>query len=262
MKPTHLLSTPHATWASRHVARRNGEVYFGAWKSNIFPPLLEPILWLLAFGYGLGHFVENIDGQPYILFIAPALVAIEGMNAAYFECSYGSFIRMYYQKTYQAITATPLNLDDVVMGEFLWGAFKAGLNGLFVLAVLLAFGLIESPWLLLSIPIVVLAGFIFGAVGIFTSSVAPGFDAFNYPMYLYITPQFFLSGTFFPLDRFPELFQYIAYTLPLTHATICVRGLANATWGQTEWLSLAWLAAVAVVLTIGAINSMKRRLIA
>jgi lipooligosaccharide transport system permease protein len=260
-RPAHLLSRPRATIAARHVARRNALVYFGSWKSNIFPPMLEPVLWLFAIGYGLGRFIEDIDGQSYILFIAPALLAIEAMNAAFFECSYGSFVRMHYQKTYQAITATPLNLDDVVLGEFLWAAGKAGLQGVIVLAVLLAFGLVQTPLLALAIPVVIVVAFLFAAIGILTSAVAPGFDTFNYPMYLYITPQFFLSGTFFPLSEFPTTFQYVAYTLPLTHATIAVRGLANDAWGTTEWLSLAWLLFVATVLTIAGINAMKRRLI-
>jgi lipooligosaccharide transport system permease protein len=261
MRPKHLLEWPRATLASRHVARRNADVFFGSWNSNLFPPLLEPILDLLAFGYGLGFFVQEINGQPYIVFLAPALVAITGLNTAFFECSYGSFVRMHYQKTYQAITSTPLNIDDVVMGEFLWGASKATLNAGMVLVVLAAFGLVTTPLVLLTLPVVTISAFTFGAIGILTSAVAPGFDTFNYPMYLYVTPMFFLSGTFFPLDVFPPLFRNIAYTLPLTHTTIVCRGLFEGSWTTTETASLGWLIVVGFVLTIASINAMKRRLI-
>jgi lipooligosaccharide transport system permease protein len=261
MKPIRLLSPIAVNAGARLVARRNAEVFFTSWNSNLLPPLLEPILWILALGYGLGSFVDAIGDQTYVQFLAPALLGLTAMNSSFFECSYGSFVRMHYQKTYQAITATPIGLDDVVLGEFLWAAVKSALNATIVLAVLAAFGLVQHWALLLAIPIVAVAAFTFGAIGILTSALAPGFDAFNYPLYLYITPMFFLSGTFFPLDQFPQALQFVAYTLPLTHAVLLSRALAAGVWGLTQWASLAWLIAVGVILTMAGVNAMKRRLI-
>jgi lipooligosaccharide transport system permease protein len=115
------------------------------WKVNFFPPLLEPIFYLVALGYGLGGFVQPIQGLAYVQFIAPALVSISIMNSSFFECTYGSFVRMYYQKTFDGIIATPISIEEVIAGEMLWGATRSLISSSIVLAVVAAFGLISSP---------------------------------------------------------------------------------------------------------------------
>jgi lipooligosaccharide transport system permease protein len=256
-----LLRPLRFTGHSHIVARRNADVYFLAWKSDFLPPLLEPILYLVALGFGLGQFVPDINGLSYPQFLAPALIAITAMNAAFFECSYGSFVRMYWQKTYDAIISTPVGLDDVILGELLWAAAKAAINGSIVLLVITAFGLVHSPMALLAIPVVMLLGITVGALGILTTSQAPNFDAFNFPLYLYITPMYFLSGTFFPLTNLPAALQFAANTLPLTHATRVIRSLVLDEADASLWGSVLWLAAVGAVLSFLAINAMRNRLI-
>ena len=122
------------------VWRRNFDV-FTKTAVNFFPSLLEPILYLLAFGFGLGGYITNIQGQSYLAYIAPALVAISIMNGAFFECTFASFVRMYFQKTFDAIVATPVSVEEVVAGELLWGATRSTINSTIVLAVVAAFGL-------------------------------------------------------------------------------------------------------------------------
>ena len=131
---------------------KNFDVFTKTIAVNFIPSLLEPILYLLAFGYGLGGFIPSIRGQSYITFIAPALVAISIMNGSFFECTFASFVRMYFQKTFDAIVATLVSVDEVVAGELLWGATRATINTTIVLAVVAAFGLISSPLFLLVIP--------------------------------------------------------------------------------------------------------------
>lgn len=258
---TVLFRRPRFTGHSHLVARRNGDVYFLAWKSDFLPPLLEPIFFLVALGYGLGRFIPEVDGVAYSQFLAPALITLTAMNAAFFECSYGSFVRMYWQKTYDAIISTPVGLDDVILGELLWGATKAAINGGIVLLVITAFGLVRSPLALLVIPVVFILAFSIGSIGILTTSQAPNFDAFNYPLYLYVTPMYFLSGTYFPLNDLPPAMQFAANTLPLTHATRLSRALVLGNLDPTLWASLVWLVAVGFILALFSINAMRQRLI-
>ena len=118
------FSIPKITYRVWKVWRRNADVFVKTIGVNFLPSLLEPIFYLLAFGFGLGGFIPEINGQPYLNFIAPALVAISLMNGSFFECTYGSFVRMYYQKTFDAIVATPVSVEEVVAGELLWGATR------------------------------------------------------------------------------------------------------------------------------------------
>ncbi|HLE48211.1 MAG TPA: ABC transporter permease [Candidatus Thermoplasmatota archaeon] len=257
-----LFRRPRFSGHSHLVAWRNADVYFLAWKTDFLPPLLEPILWLLAIGYGLGTFIEDVQGMPYAEFLAPALLTLTALNASFFECSYGSFVRMYWQKTYDAIIATPVGLDDVILGELLWAAIKSVINAAIVLGVITAFGLVHSWLILLALPVVFVAAFAFGAIGILTTSQAPNIDAFNYPMYLYVTPMWFLSGTFFPLtDALPPAFHFLAYTFPLTHATRIARGLNQGLITDDMLNSFLWLLVVGLVLTVLSINAMRQRLI-
>jgi lipooligosaccharide transport system permease protein len=263
MSPLRLLRRPAATRRSVTVARRNADVFFQSWATDFLPPMLEPALYLVILGFGLGLFIQEVEGLPYAVWFGPALLATTGMFASFFECAFGSFVRMHYQKTYDAITATPVGLDDVVVGELLWGGAKAALNSLFVLLVLTFFRVPQSPLVLLVPLVVFVAAFSFASIGLLTTSLAPNFDAFNFPLYLYITPMFFLSGTFIPLsvlDPFPVL-RFIAETLPLTHAVALCRSLSLGVFGAEQVLRFLWLALVGLALSVYSVNAMRRRLI-
>lgn len=253
---------PDLSWRMWTVWQRDRDVYWKTFKVNFLPPLLEPILYLFALGFGLGAFVKEIQGIPYVQYIAPALVAISMMYNAFFECTYSSFVRMYYQKTFDAIIATPVSLDDVVMGEILWGATKALINATIVLVVVMAFRLVTLPHALLIIPFSFLAGLLFSAIAMFFTAVVPSIDSFNYPFYLFITPMFLFSGTFFPMDVLPPILQKFAWaTLPLTHVVSVTRALAMGTWPAQGWASLLWMGGVTVLMTYLSLALMRRRLI-
>jgi lipooligosaccharide transport system permease protein len=229
---------------------------------NFLPSLLEPLLYLVALGVGLGGFIQAVEGLPYINFIAPALVAISIMYGSFFECTYGSFVRMYYQKTFDAIIATPVSVEEVIAGELVWGATRATINSTTVLVVIAAFGLISSPLFLLVPLIAFLGGLMFASIAMCFTAIAPNIDFFNYPAFLLVTPMFLLSGTFFPLSQLPPLVQTAAQIfLPLTHVVNLTRGLVL---GRTEvflLLSLAWIVVVTLVFFVLSINLMKKRLI-
>lgn len=228
-----LFRLPQLSSLCWKVWQRDIDVWKKNFRVNFLPPLLEPILYLLALGFGLGFFVKEIQGIPYARFIAPALFAITVMNSAFFECTYASFVRMYYQKTFDAIITTPVNLDEVVAGELLSGATKALVNGGIVLGVITAFGLVDLGYALLLLPLACLAGLLFASLAMICTALVPSIDSFNYPIFLFLTPMFLFSSTFFPMAILPGVVQSFAYVaLPLAHLTRLARGL---TLGQPEY---------------------------
>jgi lipooligosaccharide transport system permease protein len=266
--PAHF-TIPKLTYRVWKVWHRNFDVFTKTIAVNFLPSLLEPILYLLAFGFGLGGFIPSIQGQSYIAFIAPALVAISVMNGSFFECTFASFVRMYFQKTFDAIVATPLSVEEVVAGELLWGATRATINTTIVLAVVAAFGLISSPLFLLVIPFAFFGGLMFASMAMCFTSLAPNIDFFNFPSFLFLTPMFFLCGTFFPLTSLPLAAQGIATALlPLTHVVNITRGLITGHLESTLGLnpatliavSLVWIIAVTSFFFVLCINLMKKRL--
>ncbi|MDH7510654.1 MAG: ABC transporter permease [Methanolinea sp.] len=254
---------PVPTRLAWKVWRRNRDVFFKTYRVNFLPPFIEPVLYLLALGYGLGMFVGDIGGVPYVSFIAPALLAISMMNASFFECTYSSFVRMYYQKTYDAMVATPLSIEDVIAGELLWGATRSLIYSSAMLVVLVAFGVVALPSSLLVIPFSFLAGLLFSGIAMCFTAVSPTIDTLNYPAFLFITPMFLFSGTFFPLSVLPGPIQVFAMAvLPLAQVVTVTRSLTLAELSPVLFLySLAWIASVCTVLFFVSIHLMKRRLV-
>jgi lipooligosaccharide transport system permease protein len=232
------------------------------WKVNFLPPLLEPIFYIIALGYGLGQVVKTVDNMPYVQFIATALVAISVMNSSFFECTYGSFVRMYYQRTFDGIIATPVSVEEVIAGELLWGATRSLISSAIVLGVVGAFGLISSPLFILILPIAYLGGLMFSSIGMCFTAIAPNIDFFNYPAFLFITPMMLLSNTFFSLSSSPQALQTFAVAvLPLVHEVNLTRGLMIGNLQPLMALSTVWILAVTLFFFVLGVNLMKRRLI-
>ena len=183
------------------VWQRDAETYLITWKTNFLPPLLEPVLYILAFGVGMGRLIGNVKyfgaEMPYLTFMVPGIVAVAIMFWAYFETTYSSFIRMYYQKTFEAICTTPLLVEDVIAGEWLWGATKSLLAAVLMLLAVSFFGLLSFPAALWVLPVAVLGGLLFSALGLVTTALSPTIEMFNLPIFVFIFPMFLFSGTFF-----------------------------------------------------------------
>jgi lipooligosaccharide transport system permease protein len=247
------------------VWRRDLMVYQKIWKVNLLTPILEPLLYLLAFGVGLSGMVGKISYQQhevsYVEFIVPGLLAINIMYSAFMENTYASFVRMYYQKTFDAMLATPLSLEEVIAGEILWGATKAVIATLIMQGVISLFGLIHYPEGLLIAPVAFLGGLTFGAMGMFCTGLTPSIEMFNLPIFLVITPMFLFGGTFFPIEHLPRWAQKLSLLFPLTHLVDALRQLTSG------WLrpGIAWnLAVLAVLFAVFfplSLITMRRRLI-
>ena len=248
------------SWRFIRMWQRNRDVFFKLWHSEAPGFVAEPIIILLAMGLGLGAYIGLIDGQKYIEFIAPGIIASYAMFSASFECTYGSFVRMEYQNTYDAIIATPLNVEDVIAGEIFWGATRAVMTGSIILAIAAAFQLVHSPWALL-IPIVsFLEGIMFASIAICFTSIVPAIYSFNYYFTLFITPMFFFSGVFFPLSSFPEILQTLSWIAPLTPVVHLTRALVQGEFHLNLLLALVLIIVLATLFFSISLVTMRRRL--
>lgn len=247
------------------VWQRNLVVYRKIWKINFLPPIFEPLLYLLAFGVGLSVFIEHVPYRgrqiSYVQFIAPSLLAVNIMYNAFFETTYASFVRMYYQKTFDAILATPLSLEEIITGEIVWGATKSVIATALMLAVVSCFGLVRYPEGLLILPLAFLGGMAFGSIGMVCTGFLASIDLFNLPIFLFITPMFLFSGTFFPLESLPGWAQSLASALPLTHLVALTRDLAMGSLTRSMMGHVAYLAGFTALFYPLALYSMRRRLI-
>ncbi|OOG45173.1 nodulation protein NodJ [Polaromonas sp. A23] len=216
------------------------------WRKLAIPSLVgniaEPLMWLVAFGYGMGALVGEVsvggDGAakiPYILFLASGSICMSAMNAASFEALYSAFSRMHVQKTWDGIMNAPVSLDSVLLAEMLWAAFKALFTVTAILGVMLVLGISHSPKLLLAWPILLLVGMMFSCIALIFNALAKGYDFFTYYFTLVLTPMMFLSGIFFPREQLPTVVRIISDWLPLTNAVEIIRPMFMDQWPASPW---------------------------
>jgi lipooligosaccharide transport system permease protein len=244
-----LWRAPSITWRWWPVFLRN----FLVWKKLFWPSLVgntaDPLISLVAFGYGLGTMIGQVQygGQqvPYILFVASGYICTSAMNAASFEALYSAFSRMQMQKTWDGIMNAPVGLDDVVLAEILWAAYKSLFTVAAVMVVLVLLGISQSWALLLALPVLLLVGITFGCVAMIMTALAKGYDFFTYYFTLFLTPMMFLSGVFFPREQLPGWAQAIVQWLPLALAVDIVRPLFMGQIPAAPWVNLAALVVIA-----------------
>lgn len=242
------------------VWQRHFTVYTKLYKSSIALNFVEPVLYLAAMGLGLGALVQEINGRPYVNFIAPGIIASSSMFASIYECTYGTYVRMTFQKTFDAILATPVNIDDLIGGELLWGATKSVVYGSIIIVVISLFGLVDSALIALAIPVLFVSGLVFSEISMICAALVPGIDTFNYFYTLLMTPMFLFSGIFFPLDTLPPVVAQIAFITPLYHLVNICRSLSAGDL-LPALVDLGWLAAVAVLLAPLPFRLMRRRIL-
>jgi len=223
--------------------------------------LADPMFYMLGLGFGLGSLLPEVNGIPYITFLAAGTVCYSTMNSATFEALYSAFSRLHVQKTWDAILNTPMSLDDIVLAEALWAASKSVLSGLAILVIIWVLGLSRSPLTLWIIPLTVLIGLAFGSLGLVMTALAPSYDFFMYYFTLVITPMVLLCGVFFPVAQLPPLLQSVSAVLPLTHAIDLVRPLVTGRAPVWPWLHVAVLATYAVIAFYLALVLTRRRLL-
>jgi lipooligosaccharide transport system permease protein len=241
------MNEPHV-WRAPRLSMRFWPVFLRnllVWRKLAIPSLVgniaEPLMWLVAFGYGMGALIGQINlknaagvevAVPYIVFLASGSICMSAMNAASFEALYSAFSRMHVQKTWDGIMNAPVGLDDVVLAEMLWAAFKALFTVTAILGVMLVLGISHSPKLLLAWPVLLGAGITFSCIALIFNALAKGYDFFTYYFTLFLTPMMFLSGVFFPREQLPSVVRAVSDWLPLTNAVELVRPLFLDQWPQ------------------------------
>jgi lipooligosaccharide transport system permease protein len=244
--------------------RRNALSYSHTWKMNILPNFFEPFFYLLAIGFGLGQFVDRVGGVEYAEFIAPGLVATSAMYGATFDVTYNVFVKLHFDKLYDAVVATPLTPEDVVLGEAMWAMTRSFLYGVPFVVVTVAFGLADSWWVLAAPLAVLIIGFCMTMIGLTFTAFIPTIDLYSFYFTLFITPMFLFSGIFFPIETLPGWAQPLAWFSPLFHAASLTRELFGV--GGTELAAAvghaAWLVGLGLLLFPVAPNVFRHRLVA
>ena len=255
-----VSGSPAATpsvWHAPRLSMRWWPVFLRnwlVWRKLAGPSLIgniaEPLIWLVAFGYGMGALVGPVavagTKVPYILFLASGSICMSGMNAASFEALYSAFSRMHVQKTWDGIMNAPVGLDDIVLAEMLWAAFKSIFTVTAILGVMLALGISHSPKLAVAWLVLLGCGVTFSSIALVFNALAKGYEFFTYYFTLFMTPMMFLSGVFFPLEQLPAAVRAAAAWLPLASAVALVRPLFMDRW-PTDWARPAAVLAVYAV---------------
>jgi lipooligosaccharide transport system permease protein len=230
------------------------------WRSTTFSSTVEPTIYLLAFGFGFGSLVATVNGLDYVEFVGTGTVATAVLFSSVFPAMFGTFVKREFQRTYDAILAAPVDSEEIVTGEALWIATRAGTYGCVPLLVAMVFGL-DPAWGMLLVPFIAfLTGYGWASFGIFIAALLKSIDNFNYVTSTVITPLMLVAGTFFPIDRLPEWAQFLANFNPLYHCVELVRhaafGFKTADLWHISAIAIFGLAAWRL-----AINRMEKKLI-
>lgn len=250
------VSVPHA-W---RYWLRNAAIFRHTYRLSLLAWFIEPVIYLVAMGLGLGRYLESVKGILYIDFIAPGLVALSVMYGATFETTWNAYFKMERGRIYEAAVSTPVGLEDIALGEALWAATRALIYGGAFIVIALPFGVFHSWWGLLAPVGLALSGLMFGLMGLSFTYVIPMIDYLSYYWTLFLTPMFMFSGVFFPLDQLPGWLQGLAWLMPLHHAVELMRALLlTGDLGEAGSAAL-WIIVVTALLFIVPLNLLRRRL--
>jgi lipooligosaccharide transport system permease protein len=244
------------------VWRRNASMYSRTWKSNLLPNFFEPVFYLAAIGIGVGSYITEMGGTSYAAFLAPGLVCVAAMNGASFEVTYNVYVRLEYDKAYDAMLTTPLSADDILLGEILWAMTRVCIYGGAFYLVTLMFGLAPLPHSLGVLFVIPLTGLLFAAIGLNFTLRVPAIELFSFYFTLFLTPLFLFSDVFFPIqERLSGAFLWIAEVLPLLHPVRLARSIFRGELGWVALWDLAYIVGVSALLLLWARKSVRRRLV-
>jgi lipooligosaccharide transport system permease protein len=250
-----------ATHRTFSVWYRQWIVFTHHWKTDAWPPFVEAFVAIAALGIGLGGLVQEVQGRSYLEFVAPAIAVMFPIFIATFEGLWGAWFRMENNKTYDAMLATPVDVEDVVSGEILWGASRALLSGFALVLICALFGTVSSWTVVFFLPLVFLVGLMFTALSLAFTSLSPSIYFLGVFFTLIVTPMIWISGTFSPVDTLPGWLQPVAVLSPLTHANDLARASFYGTFDGGSIVNLAVVAGVALVSYLVVLRTMRRRLV-
>ena len=240
---------------------RHVRVYTRNLISNGFPPFFEPLIFFAAMGMGLAVYVGEIDGVPYLQYLAAGIIIPPAMFTASFECTFGTFIRLEFDKIYEGMLSAPMSVNDLLIGELLFAATKGLFFSTAVLIVITAFGYVESPLALLAPLAGLLTGLMFASLSLFVTSFVKTINHFNFYFTGLLTPMFFFSGIFFPLSNLPQSMQLVSEFLPLTHVVRIARGCVMGELRLYFLLDLLYAVGFTALFCVLAVYRLRKRLI-
>jgi lipooligosaccharide transport system permease protein len=252
---------PPLTQRLYSVWYRHMRVYTRHLFSNGLPPFLEPLIFLAGIGLGLGRYVEPINGQDFIVFLSIGLLVTSSMWTSSFECTFGTFIRMEYEKVYDGMLAAPITAGNLIMGELLWAASKGFFFSLAVLLMVSLFGKVPLPQSLAAPFVGFVNALMFGAMGLLVTSFVKTINHFNFYMTGLISPMFFFSGVVFPVESLPQSIRFVAEIVPLTHSVRIMRYIAASRWETVLLWDAAYIAIFTLIVGYFATKRLKKRLI-
>jgi len=243
------------------VWRRNDAMYKKTWKWNILPNFFEPVFYLFSIGLGVGAYISEMGGTSYLAFIAPGLVCVAAMNGASFEVTYNIYVRLVFEKTYDAMLTTPIEPDDVLVGEILWAVTRSCVYGGCFFVVLMLFELTPLPSSLSVIFVIPITGLLFAAIGMVFSLRIPNIDMFSFYFTLFLTPLFLFSDVFFPLkERLAGAWLWVAEALPLLHPVRLARASFRGEFSAIIFWDLGYTLGMSLLLLLWARRSVRDRL--
>jgi lipooligosaccharide transport system permease protein len=246
------------------MLERNVMAYRHQW-IVLLTGFVEPVLYLLGIGFGIGSLVRNVPighGHviSYAMFVAPALMASSAMNGAIYESTFNLFYKLRYVRSFDAIIATPVGIEDATVGEIIWAVGRGSLYSVGFLVLMLALGLVASPWAILAIPAAVLVGFAFAALGAVITTFMRSWQDFD-GVQLGLQPMFLFSATFFPITVYPPALQLVVELTPLYRGIDLIRALTTGAVGAGQLVDVAYLLLMGLAgVTIAALR-LRRRLL-
>ena len=259
----HRLAFARVDWRDAlAVWQRNLEVYLRLWKMELAAPLIEPFFMIFAFGWGVGSLIAaRVEDVPYLSFVGAGVLAFTVISRAVFENTYGSYFRMVYQSTYDAILATPVTAESLAFAEICWAVTKASIDAIIILFILIVFGAATSPFALL-VPVPLMIGSFFIS-GLSLGVTAHVYDIDSYNLYLAIFfSSIFLCGAWFPVSVLPPPLRIAAWAIPVTSAIALARALLTGRFYLPQLYQLIYLTIMAALLMEWAMRSLRRRMVA
>lgn len=256
-----VTTPPHLAYRLYSIWYRHIRVYCKHLVSNGFPPFVEPLFFLAGVGLGLGHYVGLIDGTPYLLFLASGMIAPSSMFTAAFECTFGTFIRLEFDKAYDGMVSASITVTDLFVGEMLFVGTKGFFFTLAVMSVFMVFGLVPSYFAILTPLVGFFAGMMFGALSLFVTSFVKTINHFNFFLTGCLTPMFFFSGIVFPITNLPEWIQWVSEVFPLTHSARLIRACCLGQFSSLLFFDILFMVAFTIIFGYLAVSRLGKRLI-
>jgi lipooligosaccharide transport system permease protein len=256
-----VIRPPSPRMAVR-VWYRNAVMFKRYWRGTLLPVFLDPVLYFVALGFGLGSYISSVNGVSYSDFIAPGLCASSAMFAASYESMHSFFWRMTESRIHDNMVATPIEPEDVATGELLWAATKAMIYGSVFLIVIAVLGFVDSPNAIALPPFLFLGGLVFGTLAMTYAVLVPHMDYFSFYQVLVMNPMFLFGGVFFPFERLPDWARVLGWFIPTHHLVEIARALTSGGAWSTVFANALWLLVAAVLFAIVPLWKLRLRLVA